>query len=267
MHPAPQPAVSAFDEVAGAYDSQFTATAIGAMMRRAVWRRCAARFPPGSRVLEMNCGTGEDALWLARRGVNVVATDISPAMLQVAESKFAAEPSPGLARFRRLAWEELETFDEGPFDGPFDGMLSNFGGLNCVSDLRPPARALAAKLRPGAVAVLCIMGPLVPWEWVWFFAHGKPAAALRRLKRAGAEWSGIAVRYPSIAQTRRAFAPEFRMLRVSAVGALLPPPYTENRAGGFPRLIASLDRAERRLETVWPLPQLADHYLMELERV
>jgi len=249
--------------VAVGYDSQFTATVIGAMMRRAVWARCAARFPPGSRVLEMNCGTGEDALWLAQRGVRVLATDISPAMLRVAESKLAASPASGAARFQRLAWEELESLDE----EPFDGALSNFGGLNCVRDLRSAARALASKLRPGAAAVLCIMGPAVPWEWLWFLAHGKPAAAFRRLRRRGAEWSGISIRYPSIAAARRAFAPEFRLLRKCAIGALLPPPYTEKRLGRHPRLIAAIDRVERRCETLWPLPMLADHYLLEFERV
>src|SRR5271156_286629 len=141
--------ISAFDAIASAYDSQFTATTLGAAMRRAVWARCAVRFASGSRVLEMNCGTGEDALWLARRGVQVLATDVSPAMLQVAQDKLAALPGSPPARFQRLAWEELETLGE----GSFDGMLSNFGGLNCVADLREPARLLAAKLRPGAVAI------------------------------------------------------------------------------------------------------------------
>jgi SAM-dependent methyltransferase len=249
--------------MAGSYDSQFTATIIGTMMRRVVWARCAARFAPGSRVLEMNCGTGEDALWLVHHGVHVLATDISPAMLQVARDKLAASPGSAPAGFQRLAWEELETLDE----VPFDGVLSNFGGLNCVADLRGSARALAARLRPGAVAILCIMGPVVPWEWLWFLAQCKPAAAFRRLRRAGAEWSGITVHYPSIADTRRAFAPEFRVLRVSAIGALLPPPYAEKRLSRYPRVISALGRMERRLETLWPLPRLADHYLLELERV
>jgi SAM-dependent methyltransferase len=263
--PAP---VAAFDAMADAYDSRFTATVIGTMLRRAVWARCAARFAPGSRVLEMNCGTGEDALWLAHRGVQVFATDVSAAMLQVAAKKLAASTvcarlRVAPARFARLAWEELETLDE----GRFDGALSDFGGLNCVGDLRGAARALAAKLRPGAVAILCIMGPIVPWEWGWFLAHGNPTSAFRRLRRNPPTWSGIALRYPSIAATRRAFAPEFQMLRASALGALLPPPYTEKWIGRHPRLLGALDRVERRLETVWPLPQLADHYLMELERV
>jgi SAM-dependent methyltransferase len=255
--------IGAFDAIADGYDSQFTATTIGATMRRAVWSRCAARFAAGSRVLEMNCGTGEDALWLTRRGIHVFATDISQAMLQVARSKLAASPGGASAHFRRLSWEELGTLDE----APFDGVLSNFGGLNCVSDLRAAARSLATKLRPGGIALLCIMGPLVPWEWIWFLAKGDPRRALRRLRRSGTQWSGVTIRYASIAETRRAFAPEFRMLRASAIGALLPPPYTEKRMSRFPRAIETLNCIERRLETVWPLPMLADHYLLELERV
>jgi SAM-dependent methyltransferase len=256
-------AVLAFESMADAYDRRFTRTTIGTMMRSAVWARCAVRFAPGSRVLEMNCGTGEDALWLAQRGVDVLATDVSPAMLRVAQDKVAASSGKVRVRFQELAWEELETLDE----GLFDGMLSNFGGLNCVDDLRGAACALAKKLRSGAAAILCIMGPVVPWEWIWFLAHGDPARAFRRLRRAGVQWSGITIHYPSIGETQRAFFPEFRVLRVSAVGALMPPPYTEERTGANPRVIVSLGRLERRFETRWPLPMLADHYVLELERV
>jgi hypothetical protein len=110
------------------------------------------------------------------------------------------------------------------------------------------------------------MGPVVPWEWVWFALRGEPAKAVRRLRRGGTEWSGIPIRYPSIRQVRRAFSPDFRTLRVSALGALLPPPYTERLLGKFPRMIRALDAIERRFESVWPLPHLADHYLLELER-
>ena len=100
--------VSTFDAMAEGYDRQFTASNIGAMMRKAVWARCALRFAPGSRILEMNCGTGEDALWLTHRGVQVLATDISPAMLQIAQGKLIASPGSAAVRFQRLAWEELQ---------------------------------------------------------------------------------------------------------------------------------------------------------------
>ena len=146
-------------------------------------------------------------------------------------------------------------------------MLSNFGGLNCVSGLPGVASGLATMLRPGGRALLCVMGPAVPWEWGWFLAHGEPRKALRRLRRGGAEWNGLTIRYPSIGQVRRAFAPHFSQRRVAAIGALVPPSYAEPWAAHHPRLLAALDRWERRLESVPPLPWLADHYLIELERL
>jgi ubiquinone/menaquinone biosynthesis C-methylase UbiE len=251
---------SVFDAMADTYDTQFTCTAIGMLMRQAVWARLAQRFDPGCSILEMNCGTGEDALWLGRRGVHVLATDVSSRMLHVAERKLDGVRSH--ARVMRLSWEELDGLDQ----ATFDGVLSNFGGLNCVRDLQATAKALARKIRPGGYAMLCIMGPVVPWEWCWYMAHGKPSAAFRRLRRGGAPWSGMAIHYPTIGQTRRAFAADFRVARVSAIGALLPPPYTERRFGRVLGVVRFLNRLERNLEAVWPLPWMADHYLMELQR-
>jgi SAM-dependent methyltransferase len=247
---------TAFDKLAAEYDDGFTRTLLGDRLRRAVWQRLDALFAPGDRVLELACGTGEDALHLGGRGVRVLATDASPEMVRVAREKLAG--SAGV-EVRQLAVEDLESL-EAP---PFDGALSDFGGLNCVADLPAAGQALAARLRPGAVAVLCVMGPVVPWEWVWFRGRGK---AFRRLTRGGVEWRGLRVRYPSIRTLRRAFSPAFRMRRVAALGALLPPPYAEAWAARHPSLIDRLDRWERRLETLPPLPWLADHYLMELER-
>ncbi|HYH44791.1 MAG TPA: methyltransferase domain-containing protein [Thermoanaerobaculia bacterium] len=249
---------TAFDKLAAEYDDGFTRTVLGERLRRAVWRRLDARFVPGDRVLELACGTGEDAVHLGGRGVRVMATDASPEMVRVAREKAERAGLTGV-EVRQLAVEDLDRLDA----PPFDGALSNFGGLNCVADLSAAGQTLAARLRPGAIAVLCVMGPVVPWEWVWFLGRGK---AFRRLTPGGVEWRGLRVRYPSIRTLRRALSPSFRMRRVAALGALLPPPYAEGWAARHPKLIDLLDRWERRLETVPPLPWLADHYLMELER-
>ena len=253
---------SAFDELAAGYDSDFTHSIIGGVMRRAVWRRLEARFRPGDRVLEVNCGTGEDAVFLGHLGVHVLATDLSAPMVELARKKVAGAGLDNLVEVRPLALEHLEDLD----GLPFDGVLSNFGGLNCIADLPGLARVLAARLHPGAFAVLCVMGPVVPWEWFWYLAHGRPGTAVRRLRRGGVAWRGITVRYPSIGALRRAFAPGFRVRRVGALGAILPPPFAESWAGRHPRLLDLLDRWERRLEAVPPLPWIADHYLIELER-
>jgi SAM-dependent methyltransferase len=254
---------TAFESLAADYDRSFTATTIGTMMRRAVWRRCDLRFPAGSRVLEMNCGTGEDAVHLGQRGVHVYATDAAAAMVEIASIKVARAGVGERVKVAKLAWEDLDLLEQ----DCFDGALSNFGGLNCVADVESIRLPLAERLRPGAVALLCVMGPLTPWEWVWYLLRKDPGKAFRRLRRGGAAWSGQRIRYPTIGSIRRALWPQFRALRASAIGAILPPPYVERWASRHPSMLARLERWERRLEALPPLPWLADHYLLELERV
>jgi ubiquinone/menaquinone biosynthesis C-methylase UbiE len=253
-----------FDGLAASYDRTFTSSAIGQRMRRAVWRRMDQAFRPGDRVLELNCGTGEDAVHLGSRGVRVHATDASPQMLAITRAKVERAGLTGMIDVAQMPIEKLA----GQWrPSSFDGVLSNFGGLNCVDDLQAVAYGLAAIVRPGGRALLCLMGPAVPWEWAWYLAHGQPRKAMRRLGNGGSRWRGLTVHYPSISKLRRAFAPHFMQRRVSAVGALAPPTFAEPWAARHPRWLAALDRVERRSETVWPLPWLADHYLIELERV
>jgi SAM-dependent methyltransferase len=261
--------------MAAGYDAGFTHTHIGMAMRQAIWRRMDARFMPGQRVLELNCGTGEDALYLAWRGIDVVATDVAPAMVDAARCKVARAGLENRITVRQMALDQLASLAEQDtgitpfeFDPPiFDGALSNFGGLNCVSDWRKVGAGLATCLRPGACAMLCVMGPCCLWEWAWYLLHGEPGKAFRRLRPGGIPWRGMTVRYPSISRLRRTFAPYFRLMRVSAVGVFVPPSYVETWIARRPGLLARLNAWERRWETLPGLPVLADHYLLELERL
>ncbi len=244
-----------FSALAGSYDDTFTDTSIGAVMRSAVWARLAEAFTSGARVLELNCGTGVDAAWLGARGVHVVATDAAPGMVDVATKR-------GVDAHVCRA-EDIGAFADA--HGRFDGALSNFGGLNCVDDLSVVAEGLACAVRAGGVVVLCVMGPVVPWEWGWYLLHGRPSKAVRRLRR-GTQWRGITIRYPSVGTTARAFAPWFDTRCSRALGALVPPSYVEPVMARHPRLLARLDRWERRIESWPPVVRLADHYVLELVR-
>jgi SAM-dependent methyltransferase len=180
-----------FDALAADYDRCFTASVIGRRMRAAVWRRLDKAFVAGERVLELNCGTGEDAIHLGARGVRILATDGSPAMLSRARAKIEATGLSATIEVERLRIENLADLAG---LGTFDGAVSNFGGLNCVNDLPCVASRLAVLLRPGARVLLCVMGPTVPWEWAWYLAHGQPGKAARRLRRDGAGWRGLTLR-------------------------------------------------------------------------
>src|SRR4051812_48570299 len=81
---------AAFDNSAATYDEDFTNTSIGGLQRNKVWdyllKTFHSSFP--SNILELNCGTGEDAIFFAEHGSKVLATDVSREMLNTATIKF-----------------------------------------------------------------------------------------------------------------------------------------------------------------------------------
>ncbi|MGE0785498.1 MAG: class I SAM-dependent methyltransferase [Sandaracinaceae bacterium] len=69
------------------------------------------------RVLEVGCGTGTNALWLAERGFDVVAIDVAPLAVEQARAKAAsAKAKP---RFEVLDFLNADV-PGGPFDAVFD---------------------------------------------------------------------------------------------------------------------------------------------------
>lgn len=256
---------SPFDALARTYDETFTRTPLGERLRRAAWERLDAAFPGGSRVVDLGCGTGEDAVHLAGRSVTVVATDPSEAMAAAARAKAEAAGLSARVTVARLAAEALER-EAAALGAPFDGAFSSFGALNCAWDLPAVARGLSAALSPGAPLLLGVMGPFCAWETGRFLLRGEFRQAFRRLRGGGAPWRGLRVTYPSPGTLARLLSPSFQVTGLRALGALLPPTEAEAWARAHPRLLDRLDRWERRWAGVWPLPHLADHYLLELVR-
>jgi ubiquinone/menaquinone biosynthesis C-methylase UbiE len=257
-----------FDAIAERYDESFTASKIGRAQRASVWDKLGGVFRSGDRLVEIGCGTGVDACFLAERGVDVIACDSSPQMVAVATRRVAEKERPGSIYPRLLAAEHIHALRH---DGSFDGAFSNFGALNCVQDLRPFARDLAAVLNPGATALLCWMGPCCAWEIVWYLATGKPGKAFRRFHRDGvsAQLAGgahLRVRYPSVRELVRTFAPEFRLKSLKGIGIAVPPSYIESWANRLPRLFDFSVRADSLLGHCPGIRALADHVLLEFRR-
>jgi SAM-dependent methyltransferase len=246
-------ATAPFDRVAERYDAEFTATRLGRLLRARVWRHLSYTFTPGQRVLELGCGTGEDALWLARRGISVLATDISEGMLGQARRKAADQP---LVRFEQQDANALV------LRGTFDGAFANFGVLNCVADLGELAARLADRLRPGARLVAVVMPPFCLWETVWYALHGDVARATRRWRPcvAAVGDASLPVWYRTAGRVAREVREHFALRHVEPLGALLPPSYLARFVERWPAWSADADR--------WmPLGHLwADHYISVLER-
>lgn len=264
----PQSPDSPFDGVARSYDRTFSRTKLGRELRAQVWREIEGLFSSGDRVLEIGCGTGEDSLWLARRGVRVLATDASEAMLEVTREKVDGAGVGSLVETRRL---DVARIGEGMVsrDGPFDGAVSNFGPLNCIPDRTPVARALAELIRPGGTVVTVLMGPFCPWEVIWHLAHGKPRTGFRRFRRGGlanvGDGTAIPVWYPTPARLRREFADGFRSSSLVAIGCFLPPPYLSHLTETRPKLIRRLASWEARWQRRFPFTWCGDHFFHSFE--
>ena len=96
-----------FDTFAPTYDNDFTQTRLGQMLRGRVWRTLERYFNPGDHILELACGTGEDALWLAGQGVAVTATDGSAVMIQTAQAKAKQAGLDKLVTTRQLSLQDI----------------------------------------------------------------------------------------------------------------------------------------------------------------
>jgi ubiquinone/menaquinone biosynthesis C-methylase UbiE len=258
---------AAFDDAARDYDHDFVHSPLGRELRAAVWERLSAAFRPGDRVLELNCGTGEDAIWMAKKGIRVTATDISNEMLDLTTRKARAHEVEQMVTVRRLDISQPQAF---PPNLRFDGVLSNFGGLNCVGNLGPLAMMLAKRVVPGGTMVLVLMARFCLWEMAWNCIRLHPATAFRRLGRNGAKArvgsQRIRIWYPSAATVRRSLAPWFRCRGVSGLGVFLPPTYLRNMVTHRPRLFRTLSGLDRRLASRFPFTALGDHAIFEFVR-
>jgi ubiquinone/menaquinone biosynthesis C-methylase UbiE len=240
-----------FDAIADRYDVLWSETAVGQYQRAASWRRIDALFPAGCRVLDLGCGTGDDAMHLLGRGVEVLGIDESAEMTRVARSRGVD------ARVLRL--QELS---EVP--GSFDGAISNFGVLNCVERLDSVAHELARLIVPGGKVALGFLGKCCLWEIAWYLARMCPVKAFRRARHSGFAASlGLRIFYPGTASISRVFAPAFRLVSWQGIGLAVPPSYTAIKSHTLARL-AAIDRelAHRPL-----LRALSDHRLYVFQRL
>ncbi|MBC7875619.1 MAG: methyltransferase domain-containing protein [Anaerolineales bacterium] len=259
---------AAFDSLAAEYDSSFTRTRLGRQLREIVWEQFNGKILSGKYVLELNCGTGEDAIWLAKQRCKVVATDISSSMIDIASSKVEASGLGGMVDFHflDLAKPSLELNNE-----KFDYVLSNFGGLNCVQDLNPISSYLADHVKSSGQIVLVLMGKWCLWEIIWHGLHGDGEIAFRRLRKTGATAkigsNDLHVWYPAVRDVKCQFERFFKIKKITGLGVFLPPTYLEKFIEKHPSLWSLLTWLEHKFANLFPFKYFADHLIFEFERL
>jgi SAM-dependent methyltransferase len=234
-------------------------------MRRALHAHYARVFRHGQRVLDVGCGTGIDALALARMGVRVVGIDGSAAMVQRLNAKVDAARLGSMIEARVLSIQDLGLLGE----ERFDGIISAFASLSSLPDLDGFAQDAARLVRPGGRLVLHALNRFSLWEFLGYLARRDLASALqvghvrRRVFVIGGQSVEHSV-YFSDEVYRRFFARSFRPRRAYSLGALRPPHTVKRLPAG---LVSALEWLDVRTGH-WPLVRMAGRFfVLDLERL
>ncbi|WP_162127070.1 class I SAM-dependent methyltransferase [Flavobacterium phycosphaerae] len=255
---------ASFDKAAATYDQTFTHTEVGKMQRTMVYTELSKHLASVQNLLEINCGTGEDAIWLARQNFNVVATDISSKMIEVAKNK---------GNFSNLNFKVADINAVATiFDGEhFDLLFSNFGGLNCLSkpELENFFKNTGAILAEKGKLALVIMPKDTLWERLYFLAKANFSIISRRKKEntiAHVDGENVPTYYYNPKDIVNLSEANFETVAVKPIGFLVPPSYLDGFFKNKKGLLRFLKAVEQRIKDWSFLSRFADHYIIVLQK-
>jgi ubiquinone/menaquinone biosynthesis C-methylase UbiE len=250
-----------YDAIAAEYDAQVRGDA---WMRRKLHAHYASVFRPGQRVLDIGCGTGIDAEFLAASGVCVLGIDTSGEMLARLRARIDAAGLGDRVEARELLIQQLNRLGE----QRFDGIISAFASLSTVPHLMPFARDATRLVRPGGRMILHMLNRFSLWEFLGHVVHGRWTAAeqvgrdSRRVFTIGGQPVQHSVYFAEDAY-RRYFMAGFRLRGTYGLGTLRPPHTVERLPRG---VVDILERLDLRVGG-WPLVRDAGRFfVLDLER-
>jgi len=257
-----------FDTAAANYDTTFTHTAVGKLQRNRVYFFLEKfnLIQPSHSILEINCGTGEDAIWLADRCKSVLASDVSEEMLKVASCKAQNRKN---IDYRKL---DLNDFKANQLSENFDVVFSNFGGLNCISPdrIKSLLDELRSALKKKGRMALVIMPKKTFMERLYFRIKGQKEKVFRRNTTeaiiANVEGNMVPTWYYDPIDIKKYVQPHFKVITTKPIGLLVPPSYLDSFFKTKKNLLSFLGWIDRRLDFFNNLSSYADHFIIILEK-
>jgi ubiquinone/menaquinone biosynthesis C-methylase UbiE len=253
----------AFSRTAEKYDSFAEDHPHLTRLREKVYAHVMRHVPRGARILELNAGTGTDAVQLAQRGYLLHATDIAPGMLNRLREKVDKLGLHNRVTVEERSFLSLENLQGAPFDATF----SDLGGLNCVPDLTPVIQQLPKALKIGGIVTWVLMPHICLWEMAEIF-RGNFLLAFRRFSRgrvrANLEGLNFDVYYFSPRQVIGWFGDQFELLALEGLSVITPTAESKNFAKWHPHLYRTLSLVDDQLSKHWPWYGWGDFYILTM---
>ncbi len=258
-------AEKAFTRQSMIFDSLYGQDTIIQYKRERVRNHIETYLQPGSHILELNAGTGEDAIYFAQKGHYVHATDISIGMLQVLEKKINDTGLMKQVSHELCAFTQLQQLT---CKGPFDHIVSNFAGLNCTDRLDTVLLSLSPLLQKGGCVTLVLLPKFCLWEFLLVF-RGRFRTAFRRFSGSAAahvEGEHFRCWYYNPSYIIKHLASDFDLLNIEGLCTLVPPSYMAGFAEKNPRLYRFLCRMEDRWKYYRLWRSIGDYYIITLRK-
>lgn len=262
-----QLAAEAFSRQAGVFDKQYAGDTIIQYKRKRVRAHVERYLPPRAHILELNAGTGEDALYFAARGHHVHATDIAEGMQERLKQKVEQVNMGRLITTEICSFTNLSRLQ---YKGPYDLVFSNFAGLNCTDRLDTVLNDLPALLKPGGLVTLVILPKFCLWEILLVF-KGMFRTATRRLfsskgVRSHVEGTYFKCWYYNPRFVTKRLKKDFELVSIEGLCTLVPPSYMEHFAEKHPALYKFLAAKEDKLKGRWPWKLIGDYYIITMKK-
>ena len=222
---------------------------------------------PGSSILELNSGTGEDALFFAQKGHKVHATDISTGMQEQLVQKVRRAGMENMVSNELCSFTNLAQLEN---KGPYDLVFSNFAGLNCTGELDKVLASFNGLLKPGGLATLVLLPKFCLWETLLVF-KGKFRTAFRRFfssngRSAHVEGVRFKCWYYNPSYIIKRLKAEFDLIGIEGLCTIVQPSYIESFAEKHPSAYSFLKAQEDKLKTHWPWKCMGDYYIITLKK-
>ncbi|MDB5122088.1 MAG: Methyltransferase protein [Mucilaginibacter sp.] len=260
-------AEAAFTAQSGVFDQVYSGNTIINYKRERVRNHVLQYLAPNSSILELNTGTGEDALFFAQKGHTVHATDISTGMQRELRQKIE---TAGLGKSVSTEICSFTNLSELKSTEPYDLIFSNFAGLNCTHELDKVLSSFAGLVKANGIVTLVILPKFCLWETLLIF-KGKFRTAFRRFFSANgskARIEGVNFKCwyynPSFIISR--LKNRFDLLSIEGLCTIVPPSYIEGFAERHPTLYEYLKSKEDKLKSRWPWKYIGDYYIISFKK-
>lgn len=256
----------AFTKQSEIYDEYESSNIVLHWMRQQVYQVALKYLKAGDKILELNSGTGTDAIFFAKNGFDVVATDLSDGMIEKIRNKILNAGLSDKIRVTQCSFTDLQKL----YSEKFDFIFSNFGGLNCIDDLSKVTKHFPEFLNKGGRIMAVIMPSFCPWEVAQIF-RGKIKFAFRRFNKSGAESNVEGVQFKTFYFTARDFKESlnnnFRIIHKQGLAVFTPIPQMEKFQERFPRLLKFLNRIDEKVSRHFPFNLIGDHLILVAEYI